>query len=57
MQCFLKSKYIKVEFSVIKNGELLSKLWSLRSCFLILPPGALTPQGIEGAMERDVSKH
>ena len=27
------------------------------SCFNILPPGALTPQGIEGAMKRDVSKH
>ena len=55
MQCFLKSKYIKVELSMIKIGELLRKLWSLRSCFLILPPGALTPQGIEGAMKRDVS--
>ena len=32
-------------------------LWSSRSCFLILPPGALTPHGIEGAMKRDVSKH
>ena len=39
MQCFLKSKYIKVELSMIKIGELLRKLWSLRSCFLILPPG------------------
>ena len=42
---------------MIKIGELLRKLWSLRSCFNILPPGALTPQGIEGAMKRDVSKH
>ena len=41
---------------MIKIGEFLRKLWSLRSCFNILPPGALTPQGIEGAMERDVSK-
>ena len=57
MQCFLKSKYIKVELSMIKIGELLRKLWSLRSCFLILPPGALTPQGIEGAMKRVVNKH
>ena len=57
MQCFFKSKYIKVELSMIKIGELLRKLWSLRSCFLILPPGALTPQGIEGAMKRVVSKH
>ena len=42
---------------MIKIGELLRKLWSLRSCFNVLPPGALTPQGIEGAMKRDVSKH
>ena len=42
---------------MIKIGELLRKLWSLRSCFHILSPGALTPQGIEGAMKRDVSKH
>ena len=42
---------------MIKIGELLSKLWSLKSCFNILPPGALTPQGIEGAMRRDVGKH
>ena len=42
---------------MIKIGELLRKLWSLRSCFNILPPRALTPQGIEGAMKRDVSKH
>ena len=32
-------------------------LWSLRSCFLILPPGALAPQGIKGAVKRNVSKH
>ena len=57
MQCFLKSKCIKVELSMIKIGELLRKLWSLRSCFLILPPGALAPQGIKGAVKRDVSKH
>ena len=57
MQCFLKSKYIIVELSIIEIGELLGKLRSLRSCFHILPPGALTPQGIEGAMKRDVSKH
>ena len=42
---------------MIKIGDLLRKLWSLRSCFNILPPGTLTPQGIEGAMKRDVSKH
>ena len=42
---------------MIKISELLRKLWSLRSCFNILPPGALTPQGIEGVMKRDVSKH
>ena len=57
MQCFLKSKYIKVELSMIKIGELLRKLWSLRSCFLILPLGALAPQGIKGVVRRDVSKH
>ena len=57
MRCFLKSNILKVELSMIKIGELLRKLWSLRSCFLILPPGALTPQGIEGATKRDVSKH
>ena len=57
MQCFLKSKCIIVEISMVKIGELLRKLRSLRSCFHILPPGALTPQGIEGAMKRDVSKH
>ena len=57
MQCFLKSKYIKVELSMIKIGELLRKLWSFRSCILILPPGALTPQGIGCAMKRGVSKH
>ena len=42
---------------MIKIGELLRKLWSLRSCFLILPPGTLATQGIKGAMKRDVSKH
>ena len=47
MQCFLKSKYIKVELSVMKIGELLRKFWSLRSCFLILLPGALTPRGLK----------
>ena len=57
MQCFLKTNILKVELSMIKISELLRKLWSWRSCFLILPPGALTPQGIEGAMKRDVSKH
>ena len=57
MQCFLKSKYIKVELSMIKIGELLRKLWSLRNCFLILPPGALAPQGVKCAVKRDVSKH
>ena len=57
MQWFLKSKCIIVEISMVKIGELLRKLRSLRSCFHILPPGALTPQGIEGAMKRDVSKH
>ena len=57
MKCFLKSKYIELELSMIKIGESLRKLWSWRSCFLILPPGAPTPQGIEGAMKRDVSKH
>ena len=57
MQCFLKSNISKVELSMIKIGELLRKLWSVRSCFLILPPGALSPQGIEGAMKCDVSKH
>ena len=40
---------------MIKIGELLRKLWSLGICFLILPPGALTPQGIKGAMKRDVN--
>ena len=53
MQCFMKTKYIEVELSMIKIGE----LWSWRSCFLILPQGAPTPQGIEGAMKRDMSKH
>ena len=43
MQCFLKSNILKVELSMIKISELLRKLWSLRSCFNILPPGALTP--------------
>ena len=57
MSAFWKANILKVEFSMIKIGELLRKLWSLRSCFNILPPGALTPQGIEGAMKRDVSKH
>ena len=42
---------------MMKIGKLLRKLCSLRSCFLILPPGALPPQGIKGAMKRDVSKH
>ena len=41
---------------MIKIGELLIKLWSLRSCFPILPSGALAPQGIKGAVKRDVSK-
>ena len=54
---FWKANILKVELSMIKIGELLRKLWSLRSCFNILPPGALTPQGIEDAMKRDVNKH
>ena len=54
---FWKANISKVELSMIKIGELLRKLWSLRSCFNILPPGTHTPQGIEGAMKRDVSKH
>ena len=57
MQRFLKANILKVELSVIKIGELLRKSWSLRSCFLILPPGALNPQGIDGAAKRDVSKY
>ena len=57
MQCFLKSNILKVELSMIKIGQLLRKLWSFRSCFLILPPGTLIPQGIEGATKRDMSKH
>ena len=57
MQCFWKANILKVELSMIKIGELFKKLWSLRSCFHILPPGALTTQGIEGLMKRDVSKH
>ena len=57
MQCFLKNNILKVELSMIKIGELLRKLWTLRSCLLILSPGALTPHGSEGAMKRDVSKH
>ena len=56
MQCFLIANILKVKLSVIKIGELLRRLWSLRSCFLILPPGALTPQGTEGAMKLDVTK-
>ena len=47
MQCFLKSNILKVELSMIKIGELLRKLWRLRSCFLILPPGALTSKGLK----------
>ena len=54
---FWKANILKVELSMIKIGELLRRLWSLRSCFNILPTGSLTPQGIEGAMKRDVSKH
>ena len=46
MQCFLKSKYIEEELSMIKIGEVLRKLCSLRSCFLVLPPGALAPSGL-----------
>ena len=57
MQCFWKLNISKIELSTIKNGDLLRKLWSLRRYFLILPPGALTPQGIGGAMKRGVSKH
>ena len=52
----LKLIIFNLELSTIKIGELLRKLWSLRSCFLVLPPGTLTPQGLEGAMKRDVSK-
>ena len=37
---FWKAIILKVELSMIKIGELLRKLLSLRSCFLILPPGA-----------------
>ena len=57
IEMYWKANILKVELSMIKIGELLRKLWSLRSCFLILPSGALTSQGMEGAMKRDVSKH
>ena len=57
MQCFLKSKYIKCKTFNETIGELLRKLWSLRSSFLILPPGALTPQGIDNAMKPGDSNH
>ena len=52
-----KANILKVEISMIKIGELLRKLLSFRSYFLILPPGVLTPKGIKDAMKRDVSKH
>ena len=54
---FWKANILKVELSIIKMGELLRKFWSSRSCFLILPPGALTPQGSEGTMKPEVRKH
>ena len=57
LQCLWKANILKVELSTIKIGLSLRKLWSLRSCFLILPPGALTPQGTEDARKRDASKH
>ena len=59
VHCVNKIIYKKknVELSMIKIGEFLRKVWSLRNCFLILPPGALAPQGIKGAVKRDVSKH
>ena len=57
MQCFFKTKYIKSRTFNDKIGELLRKIWSLRSCFLILPPGALTLQGAEGVLKRELSKH
>ena len=41
---------------MVKIGELLRK-YGFKKLLPILPPGALTPQGIEGAMKRDVSKH
>ena len=48
MKCFLKSKYIEIELLMIKIGESLRKLWSWRSCFLILPPeGHLLPRGLK----------
>ena len=44
---FWKANILNVELPVIKIGELLRKLWSLRSRFPILPPGALTPRGLK----------
>ena len=41
---------------MIKIGELLIKVLSFSSGFLILSPRVPTPQGIEGAMKCDVSK-
>ena len=54
---FLRSNYIKSRTFNDKNRWIIKEVLSLRSCFLILPSGALTPQGIEGARKRDMSKH
>ena len=40
-----KANILKVELSMTKIGELLRKLWPLRSCFHILPPGVLYSPG------------
>ena len=53
----LKSKYIKSRTFNDKNRLIIKKVMVLKSCFLILPPGALTPQGTEDARKRDASKH
>ena len=42
-----EKQYIKSRTFNDKNRRLLRKLWSLRSCFLILPPGALLPRGLK----------
>ena len=57
IQCFLKSKYIKSRTCNDKNLWIINKVMVFKKLLQHLATRGITPQGIEGAMKRDVSKH
>ena len=57
IQCFLKSKYIKSRTCNDKNRWIINKVMVFKKLLQHLATRGITPQGIEGAMKRDVSKH